>query len=1096
MEGGTVLTRGYPRRLCAWLLTLSAAALLALAPPAAYAQNTAESKPPAEKPADKPAEKKADQKDEQADKKTDQDKPAEGGEKADADKPAEGAGNAADQPARVGPEPPAKQPSGVNGAESPAPSGQEMVGPLPPANPPVGPAPPPEPGKAAEQGPSILPEVPNLNLPGMPVVPGANAAEGRAAGAGAENLAEGGKAALQQVAVPPGQPFEHDSPDSFAGPSAGYVAPNISLNVPPLDQVPGRPPDTDFMQPGREYLNSRPLPPNDVTETDEERLARNVEESLKLISLPAEQRPAEGIKIPLPSGVVTFKAAQAFQFDRRNRKLTFTGDAEIVFNDIAIWADLIEIDDAAAMAYAKGYVAVQQRDDILYADEAYLNYDTQALELFYVEGNTGGPRLKGTLYFKAQRAYGSFEHLILEIAEITTCDPFCGSVDEVHMSAHKVHYRRGKSFIMHNVHAYVRSHKVAYIPTIAFPLPRQRVYEQGESDIKQNYGYNRTEGAFAKFAYTYSTRYVEDVQRALLGVVKLDVTQKRGAGLGLRQDFFIPGMGVTTLRGFYQQGYPWDRTKAADGTRGKPSTDFQFGLDQELNLSRYLTGSLSVDRTNRLTPSINPNQRGSRTNTWNSQFRLDYKKGNTNASLNASQRIDIRGGNLRTDNTTEPIRENIVNNANLTLSKNFTKELKFQLNDSYTSTKGASGRENLPADIEGTFSTKLQWQGARDTALDGYTADLSYLNQGIDFDRERNTTDNNIQIRKEMPSLEITLPRDLINDGAYFNTFKVSMENLVTGRRRSPEKSFRTYVSVGGRDRLEFSHSSSLDTSMNFEQFWYNDGNAQYVLQPRASYIYDTYRGFRFDAGWNLTFRQGVRNPPVQGDRRTYQQTANYGFTFTNQRSWRWRLAGGYNFVNWQHNPVTSNFTWDPNRVFGLTHTVSYNIETRRFTPERITAALRSSYTDEAGFPHWLLRATLDNDIEKNWRTTLLNLTFFKRYERGWSTEITGNYRDGTDTAPIDLTGEFLKEFIKKVAVRKVNCCTTLEAGWRTGINEVYFNVYLNALPQYPGTLDMHQPFDDNAQSQFFFPINQLQSDVMTDVFGINAQQFSGLTGF
>src|SRR5438034_937001 len=52
--------------------------------------------------------------------------------------------------------------------------------------------------------------------------------------------------------------------------------------------------------------------------------------------------------------------------------------------------------------------------------------------------------------------------------------------------------------------------------------------------------------------------------------------------------------------------------------------------------------------------------------------------------------------------------------------------------------------------------------------LDGLHAILEYKDQGIDYDKDRNTRDNNNQISKELPDLKITLPRDLINDHAYF----------------------------------------------------------------------------------------------------------------------------------------------------------------------------------------------------------------------------------------------------------------------------------------------------------------------------------------
>jgi hypothetical protein len=572
-------------------------------------------------------------------------------------------------------------------------------------------------------------------------------------------------------------------------------------------------------------------------------------------------------------------------------------------------------------------------------------------------------------------------------------------------------------------------------------------------------------------------------------VAKVDLTEKKGPGLGLRQDFLIPSMGVGTVRAFYQEEWPWEVVTFDDGTKADPQQNTNFEYSQELNLSRALTGDLSITRDNTFVPARTINGNDRRTNTWRNRFTLNYRKNKTTASLTATQNINIQGGFTQSDGTQEPRRETVTTNANFRFNRDLSKELKLAVSEQYTASKGAAGRENLPADQEGTFQIDLNWTGERETDAEGYTAKLTYLERGIDFDGDSNTTDRNIQVRKELPSLQITLPRDLINDGAYFTTFRVNLDNLVTGRRSRPESSLRGNIDLGGQDSLEFSRSSRVSANSTFQQYWYDDGNAQYVLQQSLNYRYDTFDWVQFEAGWNLTYRQGVREPPVQGDRRTYQQRANYGFTFSNRKSWRWRLRGGYDFGNFRHNPISSTFDWDPNRTFGITNTFTYDVRNRRFQPLHTVASLRSPYVDPEGYYNWIVNATLDTDIEQNFRTSRLDLKWAKRFERGWSTEVTGSFRDNRDE-PIDLNEDFVKDFVKKIVVRKINCCTTIEGGWRTGINEVYINVFLNALPQYPGTADLRQPLDDDFSSDFLFPVQSLQQDILRDMFGINQRLF------
>lgn len=942
-----------------------------------------------------------------------------------------------------------------------------------------------------------------------PKIPAANAAENRPTGTRANNAAEAGADGDEsEVAEPPEPHFSLPSPAEVAGPVEGYIAPTGEpLDTPTLEIAPERLSTDTFFQPSLDYLGRRPLPDIDIEETSEEEIARSFEESLKLIDLAQETRPDTGIKVPLPSGVMTFKASDAFEFDRRNMVLKFIGNAELVFDNIAIWADLIEVDDGAATAYAKGFVGIQEKDEILFCDEAYLNYDTKTLELFWVEGNSGGPDIEGAVFFEAERAYGSFDELIMEKVKITTCEPYCGGPTEMHMEAEKMKYKRGKSIVLYNAYFYARNQKFFYVPMFAFPLDRRQPIKQGESDLEQTYGYQRTQGWFAKFAYTYSVRYAENVKRALLGVAKLELSEKQGPGLGIRQDFLIPSLGVATVVGFYQQGWPDNPLQRVffhplgGGTfagflsgddfhprNNKPN--FRFNLKQELNLSRSLNGSLSIERTDDVVAATNQFRSDTRNNRWNNRLTLNYGKHDTTASISGSQSITITGGFTDSrDGTQEPSSERANSNAAVRYGTKISKELKFSFSQDYSASKGSTGSQNLPADQEGTLRMGLDWTGKRDSELEGYSARLGYLEQGIDYDQDNNTTDRNRNIRKELPSLEIRLPQDLFNDGAYFNNFTINIENLVTGRRRTPESSFRAKISARGQDRTELSHSSFFNTSLSAEQYWYDDGNAQYTLQPRFNYSYNPKSWWKFGANWSMQYRQGVRLPPVQGDRKTYFNRGGINFSMSNYRSWRWELRSGYDFRDHSTSPVSSKIYWDPNRTFGITQTMTYNIRQHSFNSSQLSGYFRSPYVDENGYYNWLFKLTLNNDINDQFKATRIDLRWLKRWGNGWTSDVQGSYRDGSDLLPA-VSSNFVRDYIKRIAVRKTTCCTTIECVWRTGINSFEVKVYLNALPQYPSRMDNFKILDDEWETDTFFPANQLQQDILQDMFGINQRLF------
>ncbi|HES58481.1 MAG TPA: hypothetical protein ENO21_03525, partial [Firmicutes bacterium] len=166
----------------------------------------------------------------------------------------------------------------------------------------------------APQGPTLPPATPRDEPAGEPATQQPNAVDSRPAGTSLANTAESG-VDEQGIAIPPDPdlilPNIPPPPADVAGSVEDYEEPGISLEVPGLEEVPtGNNPDAYF-QPERGYLEDRPLPPLDVDETEEERISRNIEESLRLIDLAAEERPTAGIQIPLPSGVVTFKASDS-----------------------------------------------------------------------------------------------------------------------------------------------------------------------------------------------------------------------------------------------------------------------------------------------------------------------------------------------------------------------------------------------------------------------------------------------------------------------------------------------------------------------------------------------------------------------------------------------------------------------------------------------------------------------------------------------------------------------------------------------------------------------------------------------------------------
>jgi hypothetical protein len=209
----------------------------------------------------------------------------------------------------------------------------------------------------------------------------------------------------------------------------------------------------------------------------------------------------------------------------------------------------------------------------------------------------------------------------MENVEVTTCDPMCGSRKEAHFSARKA-LTGGTHPFSSTMHLYIAEHKVGYLPIVAIPTPKQRrILDQREdSDVSSTFGYSRSEGWFAKFSYVYSMKYYEDIADPFIGKVNLDLTEKLGPGLKVRQDFLVPVLGVGSITAFYQREWEFNRSKIDENTLANARENYDLNYTQELNLAKSLQGSLKMHRRNDIVPALNVNGRDTRTNSWTTRW--------------------------------------------------------------------------------------------------------------------------------------------------------------------------------------------------------------------------------------------------------------------------------------------------------------------------------------------------------------------------------------------------------------------------------------------------------------------------------------------
>ena len=192
-------------------------------------------------------------------------------------------------------------------------------------------------------------------------------------------------------------------------------------------------------------------------------------------------------------------------------------------------------------------------------------------------------------------------------------------------------------------------------------------------------------------------------ERKLYVIRKRAEAEAAASGMANRGDFYIPSLGVTTIKAEYGEDWPQDIAHNLLGRKqSTEATNYLVDFRQELNLSRYLTGSLTSTRTNKYNPGSTLYATSSRTNTWDSGLDLNYTKNDTHATLSGSQTINTTGGISNPDQTNiQPEEQTVNSSAAFTFDRALSKSLTFRYNEGYTANKGGLGRRNLPADQEG-----------------------------------------------------------------------------------------------------------------------------------------------------------------------------------------------------------------------------------------------------------------------------------------------------------------------------------------------------------------------------------------------------------
>ena len=495
--------------------------------------------------------------------------------------------------------------------------------------------------------------------------------------------------------------------------------------------------------------------------------------------------------------------------------------------------------------------------------------------------------------------------------QFTTCDFI-----EPHYSfgAHELYIIPGKRLVGRYVSLYRKGHRVFSVPYLVVPLTdrlaRQTLFPQ--------VGETPDEGYFIKFAFGYA------LTDALPGILRVEEFQKKGTGLGFDQDFGSSsrptrGYGIFTLYSLY------DQSRQVEDLNGSLNDTQKFGtvtanLTSQFQQNSYYAG---LDKSQSQNTTLN----------------LTRTVGNLSSTLQTTLTQNSYG---------EGTSQNLTSSFDQTFSPTSTQQLHTRFDFSQVNTPGFAGF------------------GGQDTQqLD---SNLDYTARGKVFDYELLATKYNSLHNSGGSQFFGGLQRlpefRVATDAKRFKLLqkflpKATTVNLSLGAFDEPASmtnSQRARFDLNlGTTTQRINARSDFQYGGEFDQGFYGDNTAQYVLNGRTGYILRI--GAKSTVTATYTYLRPYGYTPFQFDYAGNSNLAGLNLALQDSRQVQLTVGTGYDF-NREHSQygyratpfqsVAAQILYTPVQFLRFRTTASYDLNNSRL--QDLTNALTIKGGDQLAF--------------------------------------------------------------------------------------------------------------------------------------------------
>jgi len=605
------------------------------------------------------------------------------------------------------------------------------------------------------------------------------------------------------------------------------------------------------------------------------------------------------------------------------------GHVQIRHQDMVLSADAAEVDENQEWAQLYDNVLLTAPNQRTTADRIRVNLDTGEWHL--TEGKTelapsyfSEGKLKEPVYVggKALRSVPRLNLVEVEGGGVTTCD-----LPEPHydITADRIDIHPGKDITLDHPSVYLFGERILRYPGVIRLSLRNR-----QSKLIPEIGQNEVEGFYAKFAYPY------DAGRHADGVIRLNVTTKRGVGLGVDHTYDT-GKSAGEVSLFYE-----------------PSMSAYSALvrDRE-QFSRTFSSTFNVSLQNNSGYGLGA------TTSFASDLTLRADSANAHTTLGFQDALTSGGGF-----SSQRFSNNLMHQQRGPFGIDWTLRSLAQVND-YGTSPAADEELQLSLDLH--------------RAHPAFDWDLSYQER-FDLDGNRYTGDSYYYTVDELPSLVVR--SDSKRLGLGFPNVPIDVRVELGQFHQQPEDVTISRAALVGEidgQPIKLAKGHEMLSGLSFRQSFYSEGSAQYDIRASAD-LQSRWGGpWYSQLSWNWELPQGFS--PLSTDYAARQDYLDFDFSHYIPNRSRVELNGGYDVEmdTWRdlvlraeytpntHNRIELQTAYDPN--FSQWRPVEARWQFVRL--HRLDLTLSTSYDVERSV---LGQVVLDSDwvMSHKWRLETL----------------------------------------------------------------------------------------------------------------------------